>query len=393
MNNSFPSAPHIRERKFGFTLLEMMVVLTICLVMIVLLVPIFQVVTKTAQNVEVKLAVYESARNILDNVEYEIRMATINERCDLFQIKSFHYFDSDTAAFRGSREKTFPAAGTQPSPVTFDTMAYRGYRREADGIGYVKMQGGGYRFVTNLKITGSQGFPLSYPDIYATTPEAWKCSMDSSLQYGYMTPYPTEQMIKRAKQLPNLTSIQLNVAANSLFADIRVDATSVQVWDALYNTLAPGFEFKLPGYFTDWNLAGEDPNREGAGMTNANNTFTLQRRSGAIQLMDFDVAYWDAGVRKFRDLPDKTLLALAPAPKAIRVTITCCDREKRAQVTLCRVIQLPVGNGVCDAFEDSPTGQITRTVDPTRDAKRMDLDQEPYNRCKDLTVIDYRINN
>ena len=42
----------------GFTLLEMMVVVTISLLLMVLVVPIFQICTRTVRTVERKLALY-----------------------------------------------------------------------------------------------------------------------------------------------------------------------------------------------------------------------------------------------------------------------------------------------------------------------------------------------
>ncbi|HYF51762.1 MAG TPA: prepilin-type N-terminal cleavage/methylation domain-containing protein, partial [Planctomycetota bacterium] len=80
----------------GFTLLEMMIVLSITLLMMVLIVPIFQVSTRTVQRVEQKLKTYEAARMILDLLEGEIMQAvTANERGEIFSIKNFDFKDND----------------------------------------------------------------------------------------------------------------------------------------------------------------------------------------------------------------------------------------------------------------------------------------------------------
>ena len=53
-------------KRRGFTLLEMMTVLAISLGLMLIIVPVFTVSTRVVERVERKLAVYESARGILD---------------------------------------------------------------------------------------------------------------------------------------------------------------------------------------------------------------------------------------------------------------------------------------------------------------------------------------
>src|SRR5476649_1096975 len=80
----------------AFTLVEMMVVLTVSLLLMTMIVPIFRLSTKTVQVVERKLAVYESARNVLDLVESELQLAISNEKGEHFSIKHVSWIDTDT---------------------------------------------------------------------------------------------------------------------------------------------------------------------------------------------------------------------------------------------------------------------------------------------------------
>src|SRR4051812_30704745 len=99
----------------------MMVVATIGLSMTVCIALIFKVSTKTVQNVERKLAVYEAARNILDIVHQQMLTALSNERGEQFSIKSAYYIDNDPF-----------------TPENADSTARYGTtsRREADALNF-----------------------------------------------------------------------------------------------------------------------------------------------------------------------------------------------------------------------------------------------------------------
>jgi prepilin-type N-terminal cleavage/methylation domain-containing protein len=83
------------RRDRGFTLLEMMTVLAIALILMMMMVEVFKVSTHTVQIVERKLAVYEAARGLLDEVEDNVRRTGYNERGELFAIKSMSFTDND----------------------------------------------------------------------------------------------------------------------------------------------------------------------------------------------------------------------------------------------------------------------------------------------------------
>lgn len=369
----------------GFTLLEMMVVLAIALIMMVMILPVFQVTTRTVQTVERKLAIYEAARNILDIIDYEVRMAVINERGNTFSIKSITYTDTD------ANDKVSRPGTDSPATGKWDPLAYRQSRREGDSITYVKMQGGAFRWADNLLMPGSQAFPLSYPEAFLTTPEAWKTTIRSSLNFPndfggntmgfYYAP-------KRPIQLNDVGKIKCEVDNTAITAEWMAGSPGT-MWDPVFGDLNPGFEHKMMG--TNW---PSDPHKESMGISGTDIHYQIMRTFGAINLMDIDIAYWDAKARQFKDPPDNTLLALAPAPRAVRLTITVCDKERRGTATLSRVIQMPVGQGICDDETDTAGGpgvrQITRSA---FDNTRMDIDIQPFNRPKDLKTLEVDLFN
>lgn len=85
----------MRHPQRAFTLVEMMVVLTVSLLMMTMIVPIFKVSTRTVQTVERKLAVYEAARNIIEIIESDVQLAMSNEKGDHFSIKHVSWLDTD----------------------------------------------------------------------------------------------------------------------------------------------------------------------------------------------------------------------------------------------------------------------------------------------------------
>jgi hypothetical protein len=102
------------------------------------------------------------------------------------------------------------------------------------------------------------------------------------------------------------------------------------------------------------------------------------------------VAYRNDRARAFKDVPSDTLLAFTPAPKAIRITITVCDRDKRNVVTVSRIIQMPVGMGTCDDETDGvrPNGDSPQiNLGAKESTWRLDVDPTPYNRTKDLKKL------
>jgi prepilin-type N-terminal cleavage/methylation domain-containing protein len=317
-----------RKRR-GFTLIEMMVVISIAMIMMLLIVPIFTLTTRTVQTVERKLAVYEAARNILDMVEADLKLAVANERGGHFSMKSLAWEDTDT----------FTPVGPKP---------YFESRRDADAINYVKVEPAGFTSNDKSPFAGSKSFPLAYPHLSVDNPEAWKTTIRSTLAYQtgrewYSADFEfsdSGERWNRTEQLADVNTIETGFIFYAVRDQWRYynDGTqyTTQHWDEVPDFLGPGKEIKCPpGY------AGDQGH-------------SAQRRYVGIRLLDMDFAYWDDVAKEFKDPPDNTAIYFWPAPKAVRVTITVCDRDKRSRLTLRRVVQIPTGLGSGEVTHGAP---------------------------------------
>jgi prepilin-type N-terminal cleavage/methylation domain-containing protein len=358
----------VRSRA-GFTLMEIMVVVAVALTMMTMIVPI----------------------------ENDVWMAGVNERGDTFNIKSVSYIDTDKTRAVSPGPDVEPSLPNNPLPP--DPVAYRMSRRYASAVNVMKLQGGGYRWANGLVMAGSQAFPNSYPEFFINTPEAWKVSIRSTLIYHQFTNYWQDLgfNFSRAEQLADVGRIRMEMVNNAVYMRSAYGGGGGNMhYDQLFDDTAPGYEIKHTGdKWEFWARNSEDPNHLGPGLTSANQYYEVQRVSGAISLMDFDVAYWDDAARVFKRPPDGTMVNFAPAPKAIRITVTVADGDKRMLLTLCRVIGIGNGTGVCDDEVSTPafggTPQLKYLALPA--PVRMDTDPYPYNRAKDLKVVERLVFN
>jgi prepilin-type N-terminal cleavage/methylation domain-containing protein len=354
----------MRQTPRGFTLVEMLVVMAVSLLLVVTIVPVFAMATHTVTAVQRKLSLYESARNILDLVEAEIRLAAINDRGEHFSIKTWVVQDTDPHT---------------PTLATPDTVRYHYSRRDGDTVNYVKMQAGAYRFAPNLTQPGSMAFPMAYPEISETAPEGWKCSIRSSLMYPYLfneggAGVPAEGTLTRAQQLPNASLPEIQLYARGINCMHAGTGDNIDEYDPIPHNLAPGFEIKSSTNSSSGNpaLGQEDPKEKTQALMWKEIRRTKERKFGGIHTMDFAVAYWDDVTRKFVDVPDNSAIYFWPFPKVVRVTITVCDPDQRGQITLSRIIQPMVGIG---------DGHITIARESNG---TLDVDPKPFNRPKIL---------
>ena len=326
-------------RQNGFTILEMIIVLAISLLLMVLVIPVFKVTSNTVQVVERKLAAYEAARNTLDRFECEIHAVFMNEKGDQFGIKSCHYLDTDTFT---------PAAVPAGSDGPFNFS-----RRQMDALYYMRRTAGARWSISPY--SGSAWHPFAEPSqVYY--PDIFRTYLRPNLLYGKLQ-WPYTPNGYRDTLLADVSQIQAN-----FYMDMRWTNTG-DYWSGgqdvgwasneLMNQMTPGSEKNAPN----------DP---------VTNIYAKSNAGGP--LMDLEFAYWDDNVHKFLKLPDFTAVYFAPAPKAIRITITVCDRDKHARVTLCRIVKIPVGNGM-------------GTVNDTRDADFCNPSY-PYNRTKNLKLLE-----
>ncbi len=363
----------VRRRSAGFTMLEMMVVVSICLAIMVLIVPIFQVTTRTVQTVERKLALYEAARNILDILEFEIKMAVTNERGEQFCIKSLAWKDNDPFT---------------PDTDATNTVHYTQSRRDADSIHYLKAQSGGFWNNFETPFPMSVSFPLAYYYHSYERPELWQGSVRTILTYPIETnsppltamrddfQYDRENSPTRNECCTDVSKIQSSIIYQNYTMTLhrqrppgpQLQFDFSELWDKYPRRLAPGGEVWKP----------RAPERDFY--------FTEQKRITGINIMDLNISFWNAapGKRRFEDPPDNTGIWFAPPPKMVRVTITVCDAEKRGRITLCRVIHIPVGTGECDppAAQDNSywltTGPFSYPIAGASNA---------YNRYKYLPLL------
>lgn len=330
----------------GFTLVEMLIVLAISLMLMVLVVPVFQVTTKTVQTVERKLSVYEAARNILDIIEADVKLAVMNERGGHWSLKSVAWEDND--AF------TPPGSAIIPGATDASSLAYKESRRFADAVNYVRLEGAGNASNEDTagkplsRFPGGKAFPLSYYPNTNDYPEMWRTSLRTSLLYQNMLESNDEEFSDAA---PNTRWTR-----NEQLADVSVNETTF-----VYYSVLDQFRWWNTGPFYMTRHYDQVPDPIGVGKEvkvvpayHGNQGSMVMRRISGIRVLDLDASYWDDTQNKFVDPPDNTVIYFWPAPKAIRVTITVCDADKRSTLTLCRVIYIPIG------FSD---GNVANTMD------------------------------
>ncbi len=367
---------HNPLRPRAFTLVEMMVVLTVSLLLMTMIVPVFRLSTKTVQVVERKLAVYESARNILDLVESELQLAITNEKGEHFSIKHVSWMDTDPF--------TPPFTGPVILPGTMDTgnIAYKHDRRISDAVNYLRLEGHGTNsnYVPSMRqFPGGKFFPLSYPILEATFPEAWKCSMRSTLLYQHDFELGEEadsdagqKRWSRSEQLGDVGQVELAFIFETVANQWEGIQAAKTMYDQTANYLGPGREIKVP------HLVGGSG---GPGQLE----FQRQRRGGQVKIMDLAVSYWDDTQKKYMDLPENTVIYFFPMPKAVRTTITVCDVDKRTTLTLSRIVHLPCGSGDGNALLNP--GVVADTAYFTDLKQPNNTMHAVYNRTKYLPSL------
>ena len=319
----------------AFTLVEMMVVLTISLLMMSMIVPIFRVTTKTVQIVERKLAVYDAARNILDLIETEISIGVANEKGQHWSIKHTSWMDTDQPFTPPS-----PSPALTPGITDVNSMAFKQSRRYADALDYIRMEGGGMMGGPRT-FPGGKAFPTAYVFAFwdAMQAEAWKASMRTTLLYQSVLEWnefdSTANMSdrwNRPQQLADVSQSELSFVYYPFYDQWVPHNLGNKSYDQVNDFNGPGKEIRAPHWYQGY-----------IGVQ-------IQRRLGQMKIMDLSLSYWDdspaaGGGKQFKDLPDNTIAYFWPPPKAVRVTVTVCDRDKRDILTLCRVVQIPMGTG------------------------------------------------
>lgn len=379
----------------GFTLAEMMIVLVIALILMTMSVPVFKVSTQTVQKIEQKLALYEAARNLLDFMEAETRLAACNERGGHWSLKSIAYPDNDPFT---APSTTLPAA---PNAGDLQNAEYRLSRRASDVLDYCLIDPSGARDLDSgfMPFGGSKLYPLAYPGTYTASnggnvgsvpgfyPDSWRASLRTSLSYqsclDHDTQYSavTSNRYSRDEQLNDVSLIESEFIFRSIGSQVEVNAQSTaapagyyyRYYDEIPDALGPGKETRVPPSPKDGFVCIQN-----------------ERKITGIRLMDLSIDYWDESQQKFQHAPDGTAIYFWPPPKAIRITITVCDRLKRGILTLSRIVQIPTatGSGVVANTNDSDyyVASATKTSVYNR-TKLLNALPGVYNGdCQDFSV-------
>jgi prepilin-type N-terminal cleavage/methylation domain-containing protein len=330
----------------AFTLIEMLIVLMISLAMMTIILPVFQVTSRTIQAVERKLAVYEAARNILDQIAFELRTAVMNEQGDGFAIKPRYVMDGDSATpYHGNSAKRF-----------------KGSRREVNSIYFSMLQPGGCRNNPLSFFPGSMSFPMAYPEHDMYYPEAWQASIWSSainpwLQHG------DDDAVASSLETLEVTShydaLSNNVGVNSLPG---------------YNEITTG----NTRTFNDWQPGNEPMKYDFNDLLKTAIGRKKWRENSGVRIIDIEFAHWDNVRRKFIRYDGYYGIYFAPAPKAVQVTISACDINKRAFVTLSRIVNIPIGVGDGTVF---PSWDFFWMVEPATGQNK------GFNRVKVLDFL------
>ncbi len=301
----------------GFTLIEMMVVVTVCLGLMTMVVPVFRLVTKTTVRIERKLAVYEAARMMLDYYETEINSAVYDTRGNQFGIKHGQFNDTD------------------PFTPAVSATRYGASQRHCGELTYLRMPS----FSSNTTM-GSHYLNMCLYN-YTWAAEVNLCAMGHNALSSDSSWPRTQFLADVTKGNTSGYLSQVHWAVTSAGHDTPAKAT------------CPGFE---------WGSGDIADDEAGHG-----------RSLPTLDVLDFEVAYWDDVEHTFKNLPNLTSAYFAPPPKAIRCTITVCDSDKRETLTLSRITRINGGTGSGVLASGSPDTTL--------------LDPSPYNRLKNMKVL------
>jgi type II secretory pathway pseudopilin PulG len=335
----------------GFTLLEMITVVLISLALMLMIVPAFQVTTRAITTVNRKLEVYQAARNILDQLELNIQQAIFNERGEVFTLKSVAWQDTDP----------FTPDGVNPD----GTKRYYQSRREADCLHFICSAQHLAPGNISSDYFGAMPYPLVYPNGGPSSVEAYRGALMPNHYY--------EKNSTRNASLADVS--KLKVGQLMVMRDGNRSGGTPQYNDPA-DFFSPGNEMKYPSQ-SNYNALVNNA-------VPADNSFVpaIAGFANPFSVMDLDVAYWDDIAKDFKDPPDDTAISFAPFPKALRLTITVCDRDKHKVVTLRRIVHIPcaTGDGALDPAQAAPD---TVYSNPGSISK--------FNRTKDLKVLDPRL--
>jgi len=322
----------IARRKYtradeGFTMVELLVAVSLSVLLVCVLTMAFQVATSTVETVQRKLDIYEAARGVLQVMAMAIQPAALNQRGEYFIVKSVAYEDNDdrTPADDEWAFMQLVARRDIPDGPPMDVTKYDFSRRECDCLAYVqstigRSDGGGATMPYAAHSPYSSGYKLerfAHSALFRDQVNLGRAMEDvvslEVLPYGYYFNMPYE----------TLYGADIN-------GDGKEEPYTYQYYECEEFEMRPGRDY-----------TGTSVNaRQGRGRAN-------------VRTMDFNVSFWHEGLSSFIDPPDYTVVALSPMPKAIKLTVNIWDYDGRDHETFSRIVWLPGGLGATQLVGDT----------------------------------------
>ena len=394
----------------GFTLVEMMISVSICLGMMLVVTGVFKVCTGTVRSVERRLAVYEAARGILDTMDIELGRAYQNEKGEQFSIRNV-VFDEASTSYKNqqgqgsSKSWDYNILSSVPYVTSGPIARYFQDMRLADSIHYVRW--GAQPNEDNSNPASVYPRAYYFPIVPTGNTNTWGGGTGSAGFYAGAT-YSTLQV------LPSYWNSTINSQVYTHRTDMMANPARIQICTQYAGrTGGSGPQYNTTNGYVSGCSAGNEPSNFGApgheifaprgpsGGTGLGSSSMLGFNDPtapvgtlgfsnltSVSVLDFGIAYWQDGVPtgSFVYPTNNTAIYFAPPPKAICVTIQVCDRNKQSRICLTRIVQIKTGNSPANA--NFAAGLAT-----TAPADVYYYDPARYNRMKQLGPTESCVNS
>jgi hypothetical protein len=329
-------------------MIELMVVMVITLIIMGMLTSLFVSATKVVQVVELKLRLNEQARGILDSFEQQITNACADERGGIFAIKALDFTDGDTdpkvsKTVADSKRKVDMLNYVYPSRKDVKTMYNyppSGGFPYALGSSWNAVSGGDpadhtvefvmAAFMANVHYPADDGFHgVTYNSDFKMTAGLVAAEIFARKMAAKNDVSRIWYCLRRAEPANNPSG------TNPLMPGAYPGA------DAHPHQLEPGYEYGGP-------YRGQGSGHAGISYQAAgykHNDEAPYAIFNDVYVMDMSIAVWDETDRKFHRVPSLCAVYFAPIPKAILISMTVCDINKKGRISYSRIVRMPAGIG------------------------------------------------
>ena len=307
----------------GFTIVELLVAVSLGVLLVSVVTMAFQVTAGTIKTVQRKLDIYEAARGVLQEMAMAMKPAGLTLRGEHFIIKSVAWQDepgvdpSDQVTPEDTDKAGAQMLAKMTSPVgdAMDATRYQFSRRECDCFVYAQSS------MTGTGCGTDPSFGYAAYNQGGLLSECWRHSLLNESSWGF-NHYDIFRVLEMEiePQGKNFT-----MPSNDQRDDPDGDGT--ESWFRSSSQLEE-YEFR--------------PGREYSGTSEV---FGASRSRANIKAMDFNVSFWHDQLQRYVDPPDYTMIALAPLPRSIKVTVSIWDFDGKGYETFSRIIWLPAGIG------------------------------------------------